>query len=303
MPSGLLALLDDVTALVKATAASLDDIPAQIAKAGSKVSGVVIDDAAVTPKYVVGLDPSRELTIIYRIARRSLINKMLFLGPAVLVLGYLAPWAITPLLMVGGAFLCFEGYEKLHAMLHPVTLEVVEKLENVETITPEALEAMRIKSAVQTDFILSAEIVAIIYGTVMHEDVLHQAIALYSVAIGITVAVYGFVAIVVKMDDIGLYLAKQQRVPLLRGPGRGVVKAMPLFLKILGTVGTFAMLWVGGEIVAHGVPPLHHALEALAEGLAHQPLLAWLAKAAICALGGAVLGALIAPIVARMHIA
>lgn len=291
MSTGLLALLDDVAALVKVSAATLDDIPAQVAKTSGKVSGIVIDDAAVTPKYVVGLDPSRELTIIYHIARRSLINKLVILGPAALLLGALAPWAITPILMLGGTYLCFEGYEKVHAMLHPHSEQAEE---HAETITPEELEDMRIASAVRTDLILSAEIIAITYATVADRDLMQQAIVLASIAVGITVAVYGFVGLIVKADDIGVHLAKKGRTVAMRAFGRGLVKAMPPFLKILGIIGTAAMLWVGAEIVAHGIAPLHHALEHLTHALAEMPMLAWLAKVSACAIGGLILGAAVA---------
>ncbi len=290
MSSGLLALLDDVAALVKVSAASLDDIPAQVLKTSSKVSGVVIDDAAVTPKYVVGLDPSRELSIIYNIAKRSLINKLVILAPAALLLGYAAPWAITPILMIGGAYLCFEGYEKLHHIFVPAHHEGEEA---AETITPEALEKMRIASAVKTDLILSAEIIAITYATVAERDLIHQAVVLAAVAVGITVAVYGFVALVVKADDVGLHLAKHSRVAAIRALGRALVKGMAPFLKLLGYVGTAAMLWVGAEIIAHGIPPIHHALEHLQAQIT-SPALGWLAKASLCAIGGVAVGVVVA---------
>lgn len=293
MATGLLALLDDIAALVKVTAATLDDIPAQVAKTSSKVSGVVIDDAAVTPKYVVGLDPKRELAIIYRIARSSLINKLLFLGPGVLLLGYFAPFLITPILMVGGSYLCFEGYEKVHSMFaHDDAAE--EHPENLQEITPEQLEKMRISSAVKTDLILSAEIIAIAYATVADKALLTQAVVLLLTAIAITVGVYGFVGLIVKMDDIGVYLAKKSRVGAVRSLGRGLVKGMPMLLSILGVVGTAAMLWVGAEIVIHGIPPVHHALHAFEESLAEFGPLAWLAKVLIYAVAGLALGAAIA---------
>ena len=208
MSSGLLAILDDVSALLKATAASLDDVPTQVAKTTSRVAGIVIDDAAVTPKYVVGLDPSRELIIIFHIARSSLFYKLFVLSPIVMILGYMAPWIITPLLMIGGAFLCFEGYEKVH----DIFFSKGEKNQNAETldkISPEDLEKLRIKSAVRTDFILSAEIVAITYSTVLENPLINQIAVLLCVAILITLVVYGFVAFLVKVDDFGLYLAKK----------------------------------------------------------------------------------------------
>lgn len=299
MAGGLLALLDDVAALVKVTAASLDDISAQVAKTGSKVAGVVIDDAAVTPKYVVGLDPKRELSIIYNIARRSLINKLLFLAPAALVLGYFAPWIISPILMVGGAYLCFEGYEKVHSMF---TKHHERADDAAQSITPQELEKLRIDGAVRTDMILSAEIIAITYGTVADRDVLAQALVLFSIAVAITVVVYGFVGMIVKADDVGLYLAKQSRVAAIRALGRGLVRGMPPFLKILGVIGTVAMLWVGAEIIAHGIAPLHHALEALHAAFAQSPVLAWFAKVTVSALGGLVLGAIIAQLLKLVHV-
>ncbi len=302
MAGGLLALLDDIAALVKMTAATLDDIPAQVAKTGAKVSGVVIDDAAVTPKYVVGLDPKRELAIIYNIARRSLINKLLFLAPGALLLGYVAPWVITPILMFGGAYLCFEGYEKVHGMFAKHHDDHHDGMpDGVITITPEQLEAERTDSAVRTDMILSAEIIAITYATVADRDFTYQIIVLLSIAVAITVAVYGFVGMIVKADDVGLYLAKRSRMGLVRALGRGLVRGMPPFLKILGIIGTAAMLWVGGEIIAHGIAPLHHALEHLHGMLAQSPVIAWLAKASLCAIGGLLLGAIVAQLVTMVR--
>jgi predicted DNA repair protein MutK len=291
MSTGLLALLDDVAALVKVSAATLDDIPAQVAKTSGKVSGIVIDDAAVTPKYVVGLDPSRELHIICNIAKRSLINKLIFLGPGMLLLGYVAPWLIQPLLMVGGAYLCFEGYEKVHSMFSKH--HDADESDNVEEITPAELEKIRTKSAIRTDLILSAEIIAITYATVADKDLTTQIIVILSVAILITAAVYGFVGLIVKADDIGLHMAKDKHHHITQRVGRGIVKFMPHFLKILSYIGTAAMLWVGAEIIAHGIPFFHHQLENLQHLLPEIPALAWLTKALLCAIGGIALGAII----------
>src|SRR5688500_3675040 len=163
MASGLFALLDDISALVKASAASLDDVPTQVAKTTGKVSGIVIDDTAVTPKYVVGLDPARELSIIYQIAKKSLVNKVVFLSPAALILGFYASWAIGPILMLGGAYLCFEGYEKVHSMFSKHHDAHESPGGELQVITPEELEKTRVKGAVRTDLILSSEIVAITY--------------------------------------------------------------------------------------------------------------------------------------------
>ena len=290
MATGLLALLDDVAALVKVSAASLDDVPTQVAKTTGKVSGIVIDDTAVTPKYVVGLDPKRELAIIWQIAKKSLINKLIFLGPAALLLGFFAPKVIPYLLMVGGAYLCFEGYEKVHSMFgkhHTVENTPVDEMEQT---TPEELEKDRVRSATRTDFILSAEIMAIAFATVATQPLVTQIAVLVAVAIFITVAVYGFVGLIVKADDFGVYLAKKSPSAAVQGFGRGIVKFMPHFLSFLGYVGTAAMLWVGFEIIAHGIPFLHHQLEAIEHTLADLPALAWFAKALACLICGIILG-------------
>ena len=296
MASGFFALLDDISALVKASAASLDDVPAQVAKTSGKVSGIVIDDTAVTPKYVVGLDPSRELSIIYHIAKKSLFNKLVILSPAALLLGYFAPWAITPILMLGGAYLCFEGYEKVHSMFikhHDVHVET----EELKVITPEELEKERITGAVRTDIILSAEIMAIAYSQVTGQQILNQVVVMLAVAIFITVAVYGFVGLIVKADDIGVHLALDKYHPITRKFGRGIVKFMPHFLSILSYVGTAAMLWVGAEIIAHGIPFTNHLLHELELALADMPALAWLAKVLASAVAGLMIGFVVEKIV------
>ena len=296
MPSGFFALLDDISALVKASAASLDDVPTQVAKTTGKVSGIVIDDTAVTPKYVVGLDPSRELSIIYRIAKKSLINKVLILSPAALLLGYFAPWAITPILMLGGAYLCFEGYEKVHSMFSKHH-EVHAETEVVKVITPEELEKERVTGAVRTDIILSAEIIAIAYSQVTDQTIVNQIVVMLAVAIFITVAVYGFVALIVKADDLGVHLAQERFKPTTQKLGRGIVTFMPHFLRILGYVGTAAMLWVGAEIIAHGIPATSHLLHDLEHSLVRVPALAWFAKALACAVAGLLIGFIVEKIV------
>lgn len=295
MPSGFFALLDDVSALVKASAASLDDVPTQVAKTTGKVSGIVIDDTAVTPKYVVGLDPSRELSIIYQIAKKSLINKLLLLSPAALALGYFAPWAITPILMVGGAYLCFEGYEKVHSLFshHDESTDH----DQAKVITPEELEKQRVDSAVRTDIILSAEIMAIAYSQVTGQPIVNQIVVMVAVAVFITVAVYGFVGLLVKADDIGLHLTGNQYPPATQKIGRGVVKFMPHFLSWLGYVGTAAMLWVGAEIIAHGIPFTAHLLHDLEQGLSSMPVVAWIAKALSCGIAGIIIGFIIEKLV------
>jgi predicted DNA repair protein MutK len=296
MASGFFALLDDIGALVKASAASLDDVPTQVAKTTGKVSGIVIDDTAVTPKYVVGLDPSRELSIIYQIAKKSLVNKLLILSPAALLLGYFAPWAITPILMLGGAYLCFEGYEKVHSMFSKHKHVEAEQVD-VKVITPEELEKERVTSAVRTDVILSAEIMAIAYSQVTGQPILNQVVVMLAVAIFITVAVYGFVGLIVKADDIGVHLAQAKYNAVTRKFGRGIVKFMPHFLTTLGYVGTAAMLWVGAEIIAHGIPFTSHLLHDVEHALAKWPALAWFAKALSCAIGGLIIGFVVEKVV------
>ncbi|AUD04410.1 DUF808 domain-containing protein [Spirosoma pollinicola] len=296
MPSGLFALLDDISALVKASAASLDDVPAQVAKTTGKVSGIVIDDTAVTPKYVVGLDPSRELSVIYQIAKKSLINKLLILSPAALLLGYFAPWAITPILMVGGAYLCFEGYEKVHSLFshHP---DGHPEQEQIKEITPEELEKERVGSAVRTDIILSAEIMAIAYSQITGQPIVNQLIVMLAVAVFITVAVYGFVGLIVKADDMGLHLTGDKYPPATQKIGRGIVKFMPHFLRWLGYVGTAAMLWVGAEIIAHGIPFTAHLLHDLEQNLSSMPVVAWLSKALACGVAGLAIGFIVEKLV------
>lgn len=295
MSIGLLALLDDVTALVKASAAILDDIPAQVAKAGGKVSGIVIDDAAVTPKYVVGLNPKRELIIIYNIAKKSLFNKLIILAPVALLLGLFAPWTIPPILMIGGAYLCFEGYQKVRVIFSPY--KASQQTIEFQQITPEELEKIRTNGAVRTDFILSAEIMAITYTTVADTEIINQILVMFSVAVAITLVVYGFVGIVVKIDDIGLRMAADKNQQIIQKIGRSIVKLMPHFLLVLGYIGTTAMLWIGAEIIAHGIPFLYHGLEGIGQIFMGSPVMAWVSKAGVCALGGVVLGAIIMHII------
>ncbi|KAA3509555.1 DUF808 domain-containing protein [Agrobacterium rosae] len=258
MATGLIALLDDVAAIAKLAAASLDDVAAQTVKATGKAAGVVIDDAAVTPRYVVGLSPARELPIIARIALGSLKNKLLFLLPAALLLGYFAPWVITPLLMVGGVYLCYEGAEKLYAVFFPHAAHGHEKQVLGEELDPVALENQKVSGAVRTDFILSAEIMALTLADVSQSSVYMQGFVLAAVGILITLAVYGFVALIVKADDVGIAMAKTSS-SVLQVIGRGLVYGMPIFLKVLAAAGTAAMLWVGGSILVHGLAQLSYA--------------------------------------------
>lgn len=296
MPGGLLALLDDVAAMAKVAAASMDDVAAAAAKAGSKAAGVVIDDAAVTPGYVIGFSPARELPIIGKIALGSLRNKLVILLPLALALSALAPWAIVPLLLLGGAFLCYEGAEKiLHALAGEDHGAEAAEIEDAAT-----LEARQVAGAVRTDFILSAEIMAIALNELAGKGLATQAVTLIIVALLLTLGVYGVVAIIVKMDDIGLHLAGR---PGTRALGRGLVSTMPVLLKALSVIGTAAMLWVGGGIVIHELyllgaklpkNMLHEVEYAAAKAVpAVAPLATWLVHALGSALFAVVLGALI----------
>lgn len=256
--SGLLALLDDIAGIAKVAAASVDDVAAQALKAGSKAAGAVIDDAAVTPKYVQGFDASRELPIVWRIARGSVFNKLVFLLPAGLLLSTFAPWLIPPLLMLGGAYLCFEGAEKImHALFHHSDAHTVDAYETGDMAH---LEEKKVQGAIKTDFILSAEIMTIALAAIPKSNIYMEAATLALVAIGITVAVYGSVALIVKADDVGLAMAGRGRLGLTRAFGRGIVKAMPSVMKTLTVVGTGAMLWVGGSIIIHAVKDIGFAL-------------------------------------------
>lgn len=285
MASGLSALLDDIATIAKVAAASLDDIGAASGKAGAKAAGVVIDDTAVTPRYVAGFTPDRELLIIARIARGSLINKLLIILPAALLLSYFLPSVVTPLLMLGGCYLCFEGGEKVLEALSPHGKSLASDL--VELSSTEHEEAM-VKGAVRTDFILSTEIMVIALQEVSGLGIAMQAGTLFVVACVITLAVYGVVALIVKMDDIGLHLARRQAA-LLQRLGRLLVVGMPKLLTALSTIGIAAMLWVGGQIILHGVDLHPAAFVGLHAGAA-----AWLADAGLSGLFGLLLGALLA---------
>lgn len=252
MSGGLIALLDDIATLAKATASSLDDIAAGATKASSKAVGVVIDDTAVTPQYVAGLDPSRELPIIKKIARASLINKLAIILPLALLLTWLAPWMLPILLLLGGSFLSFEGAEKLLVKLH---LFPEHSHEDAPAATSaEELEKDIVSSASRTDLILSAEIILISLANVNADSNTVRIGIMIAVAFFMTFFVYGLVALLVKMDDFGLHLSKRQGP--LAALGRGIVTIMPKVFSIIGIVGTVAMLWVGGHIVITSVSDL-----------------------------------------------
>jgi len=306
MPSGLIALLDDVATIAKLAASSLDDVAGAAGKASTKAAGVVIDDTAVTPRYVVGLAPERELPIIGKIAWGSLKNKVLLLLPAALLLTAFAPMLITPLLMIGGAYLAFEATEKiLEKLLHDHGQAHEEQLVDAMA-DPADLEKLQVKGAIRTDLILSAEIMAIALASLEHLSLGTTAVALVAVAVAITAGVYGVVALIVKLDDIGLHMA-QRGNRSARIAGAALVHAVPKMLTALSGIGTAAMLWVGGGILLHGLEELnvagfipdavHHL--ARAAGAAAGPLegiVAWL----VTAIGGAVLGFVIGGIIAAV---
>lgn len=298
MPSGLMALIDDVAAIAKLAAASIDDIGAASGKAASKAAGVVVDDAAVTPKYVTGLSPSRELPIIGKIALGSIRNKLLLILPVALLLTAFAPWAITPLLMCGGAYLCFEGAEKVMEMFGGHEAE-----EKPVSDDPAHLEKTTVAGAVRTDLILSAEIMTIALADVSDAPLATQAGVLIVVGLAMTVAVYGAVGLLVKLDDIGLHMAKRAS-KTSRAIGRGLVKGMPGVFSFLTAIGTVAMLWVGGGILLHGTHTLGLAWPAEpVEHLAHtagglfgslDAAVSWTTTALLSALLGLIVGGVLA---------
>ncbi|WP_128925535.1 DUF808 domain-containing protein [Bradyrhizobium guangxiense] len=311
MSVGLIGLLDDIAAIAKMAAASLDDVAGQAAKAGTKAAGVVIDDAAVTPNYVIGFASKRELPIVGKIAAGSLRNKLLILLPIALLLGYFLPAAVTPLLMLGGAFLCYEGAEKVleavmphHAHDHEAQLEPI-------ALNAGSVEDEKVASAIKTDFILSAEIMAITLAAIPAGSIWTQALVLALVGFGITVGVYGVVALIVKADDVGMAFARYDGGSVIGGAirllGRALVRGMPTFLSVLSTIGTAAMIWVGGGIILHGIekygpPMIGRMVHAATESAAHAipsvaGIIEWSVEAAISGVLGLLVGALAIPAV------
>jgi uncharacterized protein len=306
MSSGFFALLDDIAALAKLAAASVDDIGAAAGKATAKAAGVVVDDTAVTPQYVQGIAAHRELPIIKRIARGSLRNKLLFILPAALLLSQFAPWAVMPILMIGATYLCFEGAEKVWSRIRGHDGHVAP-VGGIGAGGGDA-EEQTVSSAIRTDFILSAEIMVIALNEVATQPFLARLIILVIVAVVITIAVYGVVGAIVKMDDIGLSLAQRSSAVAQR-IGRGLVAAMPKVLATLSAIGTVAMLWVGGHILLvgtddigwHGLYDVVHRLE---EGVHDTTgtaggILAWLVNTGASACIGLIVGAVV---VAVMHV-
>lgn len=296
MAIGLVALLDDIAALTKAAAASIDDVAGMAAKASAKAAGVVIDDTAVTPQYVAGLSPARELPIIWRIARNSLLNKVLIILPVALLLAEFLPILLPPLLMLGGAYLCFEGAEKLIEKFgtHEAEAEAAdgEKARDEKTI---------VSSATRTDIILSAEIMVISMNEVLDQPFWTRAAIMVLVAIIMTAVVYGAVAILVKLDDVGLHMSKSER-KARAASGRRLMNVMPHVFDVIAWVGTIAMLWVGGhlwlvnlaELGWHAPYDLVHHLEgfgAAVPGIG--AVLGWLINTACSFVLGLVLGSVI----------
>ncbi len=305
MSGGLVGLLDDIAALAKLAAASVDDVSAAASRASVKAVGVVVDDTAVTPAYVHGLAAERELPIIKKIAVGSLRNKVLFILPAALLLSEFAPVLVEIVLMFGGAFLSFEGAEKIH---HRLTgHEDGHELPAV-AIGPEQ-EAKTVAGAIRTDFILSAEIMVIALKEVIDEGFASRAAILVIVAIAITAVVYGVVALIVKMDDVGLRLAGTKS-PLARRIGRGLVVGMPKLLAVLSTVGTAAMLWVGGHILIvganelgwHAPYDLVHSLEGAVDGVSGiGAILGWFTNTLASAVVGLIIGFAVVIVVAQLR--
>ncbi len=300
MSGGLAALLDDVAALARLAAASVDDVAAAAGRASMKAAGVVVDDTAVTPQYVAGVNPKRELPIIKKIAIGSLRNKLLIILPVILLLSQFLPWLLTPLLMLGGTYLCFEGAEKILELLRR---DEPQKEAPAVLQGPEA-EATVVKGAIRTDFILSAEIMVISLNEVAAEGFISRTIIMIIVALGITALVYGVVALIVKMDDVGLALAGRES-ERSQSLGKALVAAMPKVLALISTVGIFAMLWVGGHIILVGMNDLGlhapyewvHSLEGLVEGVtAVGGALAWLVNTLCSLVLGIVWGMVVAAI-------
>jgi predicted DNA repair protein MutK len=305
MPGGLVGLLDDVAALAKLAAASIDDVGAAAGRASVKAAGVVVDDTAVTPTYVHGLAADRELPIIKRIARGSLKNKVLFILPTALVLSEFVPVLVEIILMIGGAYLCFEGAEKIHHRL--------AKHEHADDAPAVALgadhEETTVTGAIRTDFILSAEIMVIALKEVIDEGFVSRAIIMLVVAVLITAAVYGVVALIVKMDDVGLRMVESGRQPAAR-VGRLMVAGMPKLLALLSLVGTAAMVWVGGHILIagadelgwHGPADLLHRLEDPVHDVAGVGgVLAWLVETLGSAVVGLAVGFAVVAVVTRVR--
>ncbi|WJY97266.1 DUF808 domain-containing protein [Corynebacterium fournieri] len=295
MAGGLLALLDDVALIARTAAASADDVAGMTAKTSAKAAGVVIDDAAVTPQYVSGVTPARELPMIWRITKGSLRNKLLIILPIALLLNAFAPWALTPILMLGGTYLVFEGAEKIAHKFSSNADEEAEKAANKSEEDEDHLA----NSAIRTDLILSAEIMIISLDEVKDQPVWMEAAVLVAVGIFITLAVYGAVGLLVKIDDIGRGMIERGNTPKL---GRALVKAMPHVLNAIGVIGTVAMLWVGGHLIIRGLDEVvgwhwpHHII-ALGQEAVGGGALGWFVETGISMVAGLIVGFIVLGVV------
>lgn len=299
MASGFFALLDDIATLAKATVSTIDDVAAGATKASAKSIGVVIDDTAVTPQYVQGISPKRELPVIKRIAKGSLKNKFLFILPIALVLTWVAPWALPILLIIGGTYLSFEGAEKVavwlgleHKEKHPT--EIVENSKKFEDNV--------VNSAVRTDLVLSTEILLIAMSNIESTDNIDRIMILVTVALFMTFLVYGIVAVLIKMDDFGAHLANKNN-NVISMTGKSIVKSMPATFKVIGVIGTLAMLWVGGHIVIKSLHDLgfnlfHNIIEHIVE-IFHNlgGIVTWLVDTTLSGLFGLILGMIVLSII------
>ncbi len=298
MASSLLALIDDIATV-------LDDVAVLSKVAAKKTAGVLGDDLALNAQQVAGVKAERELPVVWAVARGSFINKAI-LVPAALLISAFIPWAVTPLLMVGGAFLCFEGFEKLaHRFIHSPEERAAEHEALVKALADPAVDLVavekdKIKGAVRTDFILSAEIIAITLGTVQVSPFVTQATVVTAMALVMTVGVYGLVAAIVKLDDAGLYLSQRPDASGLASVsqplGRGILWVAPWLMKALSVLGTAAMFLVGGGILTHGVPWLQHGIEALvsrADGMAGGALIGAVLPLLMDAVVGILTGAVV----------
>ena len=295
MAGGLFALLDDVALIARSAASSVDDVAALAGKTSVKAAGVVVDDTAVTPQYVEGIKPQRELPMIWRITKGSLINKLVIILPIAMILSWIAPWALTPILMCGGTYLCFEGAEKI---LHHLLPHREKETESVQEKGADAEDSL-VKSAITTDLILSSEIMVISLNEVIDQPFWMRLGALIFVGILLTLGVYGAVGLLVKMDDIGMALNERHNGKST--VGNALVKGMPIVLDIIGVIGTAAMLWVGGHIVVKGLHEFgmnqpHEFIASVTEKISNGAL-AWLAETGMSMVCGLVLGTVIATIV------
>jgi len=301
--SSLLLLIDDITTV-------LDDVAAMSKVAAKKTTGVLGDDLALNAQQVSGVRAERELPVVWAVAKGSFKNKLI-LVPSALALSALAPWSITPILMIGGAYLCYEGFEKIaHPFLTSHAEDKAHEEEILEALlVPDmdlvAFESEKIKGAIRTDFVLSAEIIVIALGTVASQPLVSQATVVSAIAVAMTVGVYGFVALIVKLDDMGLYLVENasegKRGGLNRLIGNGLLAFAPRLMKLLTIVGTIAMFLVGGSILAHGIPDMHHWVENIIKSVETVPMagktLGWLTPMIMDGVVGVVAGGIVMGVV------